>query len=87
MFQMSSLVSQVSLSLFLPPSMFAFVDLDPEASVFCLAETYSCVWPVIQLCNWCEKEIIVYLGQKNASHDLTREEKGERKNGPLIYIT
>lgn len=65
--------------------MFAFMDLDPEASVFCLAETYSCVRPVIQLCNWCEKEIIVYLGQKNASHDLTREEKGKKKWATYLY--
>jgi len=41
--------------------MFAFVDLDPEVRVFCLAESYSCVWPVIQLCNCCEKEIIVCI--------------------------
>ncbi len=54
------------------------MDLDQGMSVFFFAETYSCVWPVVQLCNWCEK-IIVYLGQKNDSHDLTREGKGRIK--------
>lgn len=95
MFQMSSFVSQVSLSFFF--FFFAYIYIyiffllrfGPRDKCFFILRKLIAVFGLLYSCvtGVKKKKIIVYLGQKNASHDLTREGKGKMKNGPLIYNT